>query len=367
MSLLDTDSLLREICKFFVEEWPHVPANEVSVKQLADGYNSNILLIERNATGCMREPQKLVVRMPIQRESTAESSKDPLHMSPLEQALTCCEFARIGGGVRLYGIFPTGRLEEFVYGHCLTQFESEDPVIRSQVARSYARFHSMSLPCDKSRMSFLNETMARLFEEERGSDKMLMMTKDTKFAMSEHFDLAIILQTALKRLHDMNGKKCWCVIDPQFGNVMVRDEPLPNEEKVVLIDFEYTTYHYRAFDIGGHFLEKMLDWNGVGDRRSGGRSYTEEEKRHFCSEYLEECASILPESVDAVVDSLDHLMAEAKQGMQSRILFILFCILRHFARLGTDDPHLVNISNWLIDLGAEIHEIKDVLETGDYK
>ncbi|KAG7454040.1 hypothetical protein JOB18_019270 [Solea senegalensis] len=41
------------------------------------------------------------------------------------------------------------------------------------------------------------------------------------------------------------------------GNILL----LKNQNKLMLIDFEYSSYNYRGFDVGNHFCEWMYDYN----------------------------------------------------------------------------------------------------------
>uniref|UniRef100_UPI001CD86AD4 choline kinase alpha-like n=1 Tax=Solea senegalensis TaxID=28829 RepID=UPI001CD86AD4 len=49
----------------------------------------------------------------------------------------------------------------------------------------------------------------------------------------------------------------FCHNDCQEGNILL----LKNQNKLMLIDFEYSSYNYRGFDVGNHFCEWMYDYN----------------------------------------------------------------------------------------------------------
>ncbi|KAJ5979863.1 hypothetical protein N7481_007161 [Penicillium waksmanii] len=84
------------------------------------------------------------------------------------------------------------------------------------------------------------------------------------------------------------GKKGWCIHDVPFTNVMVKNNPKQGESKVVLIDFEFVFRNYRGIDIGGHFMQKVFRWVDEDGTTASYRPYTEEEKRRFCEEYVEQ-------------------------------------------------------------------------------
>jgi choline kinase len=102
------------------------------------------------------------------------------------------------------------------------------------------------------------------------------------------YDFASKIRRVIERLESMGGKKGWCIHDVSFVNAMVKNNPKQGESKIVLIDFEFVFRNYRAFDIGGHFMQKVFKWVDEDGRMARYRPYTEEEKRHFCEEYVEQ-------------------------------------------------------------------------------
>lgn len=48
----------------------------------------------------------------------------------------------------------------------------------------------------------------------------------------------------------------FCHNDTQYGNILKTDAG-----EVVIIDFEYSNYNYRAFDIANHFCEWTADYH----------------------------------------------------------------------------------------------------------
>jgi choline kinase len=88
------------------------------------------------------------------------------------------------------------------------------------------------------------------------------------------------LRNVVNKLESIGGKTGWYIHDIQFMSVMVKNDPKEGESKVPLIDFEFVMQNYRAFDIGGHFMQKMFKWFDEESRIARCRKYTEEEKRH---------------------------------------------------------------------------------------
>jgi choline kinase len=68
------------------------------------------------------------------------------------------------------------------------------------------------------------------------------------------------LRKVVDKLESIGGKPGWCIHDIQFMNVMMKNDPKEGESRVTLIDFEFLMQNHRAFDIGGHFMQKMFKW-----------------------------------------------------------------------------------------------------------
>ena len=61
-------------------------------------------------------------------------------------------------GPRLFGVFPGGRLEEFIPGHPLTTGEMRSQEFSGQIARNVALVHSLEVPVSKE-PTWLQDTM----------------------------------------------------------------------------------------------------------------------------------------------------------------------------------------------------------------
>lgn len=336
----DKANIISLITCFFENEWPLVSHDDVTISRINSSYSSCILIVSRPETPSATEPTRLVVRLPYNRQNGGQEDKELMLEAPvLDEILACRTFASDGMGVRVFGVFDDGRrVDEFIDSHTLTQAEAEDPVIRSQVAKAYARFHCMQLPCNKRRFSDFNHRVERLLHQMRDNESILSAGKE--FGMQVNaltdFDYSGVWKKLLSDLQAKKAAKCWCVIDPQFNNILISN----SDSKVHLIDFEYVSFHFRAFDVGGHFFEKTIRWTG--DTSQILRSYTEEEMRDFCSEYLNEWMRVRGESL-SLEQEVDDLMLEARYGILMRIAFCVACCVRHIIRYGIKDPSFLSL------------------------
>ena len=71
-----------------------------------------------------------------------ELSQTPVHQyRMITETVVFTMLAERNLGPRLFGVFPGGRLEEFIPGHPLTTVEMRSPDFSSQIARNVALVH----------------------------------------------------------------------------------------------------------------------------------------------------------------------------------------------------------------------------------
>ena len=79
------------------------------------------------------------------------------------ETVTASILAERNFGPKLYGIFPEGRLEEFVLSRRLSPSDLRDAECSKKIAKEMAAFHSLNLPVMKSQWLLL-QTCAQYFE-----------------------------------------------------------------------------------------------------------------------------------------------------------------------------------------------------------
>uniref|UniRef100_A0A8C1R2U3 ethanolamine kinase n=1 Tax=Cyprinus carpio TaxID=7962 RepID=A0A8C1R2U3_CYPCA len=162
-------------------------------------------------------------------------------------------------GPKLYGIFPQGRLEQFVPSRKLSTDELSVPGIFDEIAEKITRFHGMRMPFNKE-PKWLFGTM------EKYMDQVLQLT----FTREHHLrNFSRLLSYNLPQ--EMDSLKCllestpspvvFCHNDLQEGNILLLNgRENTDRQRLMLIDFEYSSYNYRGFDIGNFFCEWTYDY-----------------------------------------------------------------------------------------------------------
>ncbi|XP_016143360.1 choline kinase alpha-like [Sinocyclocheilus grahami] len=148
-------------------------------------------------------------------------------------------------GPKLYGIFPQGRLEQFVPSRKLSTDELSVPGIFAEIAEKITRFHGMRMPFNKE-PKWLFGTM------EKYMDQVLQLT----FTREHHLrNFSRLLSYNLPQ--EMDSLKCllestpspvvFCHNDLQEGNILLlSSRENTDRQRLMLIDFEYSSYNYRS-------------------------------------------------------------------------------------------------------------------------
>lgn len=172
-------------------------------------------------------------------------------------------------GPKLYGDFEDGRLEEFLPADSLTCEELMDSDISTVIAKKLARVHNLNPPIDKDETWLFN----------RLNDWVKDVSQIREFAIldgempptsSKVADqlLSIDYSAEIKFLRDILKNTRSPIVfshnDLHQGNILLASQSKSRptlEERVVFIDFEYSSYNNRAFDIANHFCEWCFQYD----------------------------------------------------------------------------------------------------------
>uniref|UniRef100_A0A3B4AU41 Ethanolamine kinase n=1 Tax=Periophthalmus magnuspinnatus TaxID=409849 RepID=A0A3B4AU41_9GOBI len=198
-------------------------------------------------------------------------------------------------GPKLYGIFPDGRLEQYLPNTRMRTDQLSEPSISAEIATKVARFHNMAMPFNKE-PKWLFGTI----------DKYIDQVIKLKFNREAHVKkykklMKLDLPGELKRLRALLAATpspvVFCHNDVQEGNILIlEDKDQSSNERLMLIDFEYSSYNYRGFDFGNHFCEWMYDYtyNQWPFYKASPENYpTRDQQLHFIRSYLAEQERLL--------------------------------------------------------------------------
>lgn len=234
-----------------------------------------------------------ILQMSCNKGETKEDQRDNFFKGAEAMVMEGVMFAILAErslGPKLYGIFPQGRLEQFIPSRKLEIEELSLPDLSAEIAEKMARFHGMRMPFNKepkwlfgTMEKYLNQVLKLKFTREshiRKLDRLLS------------YNLPMEMENLRSLLAATSSPVVFCHNDCQEGNILLLDgrENSP-KQKLMLIDFEYSSYNYRGFDIGNHFCEWIYDYTYEKYpffKANFARYPNKKQQIHFISSYLTE-------------------------------------------------------------------------------
>ncbi|XP_051953640.1 choline kinase alpha-like isoform X2 [Xyrauchen texanus] len=191
-------------------------------------------------------------------------------------------------GPKLYGIFPQGRLEQFVPSRKLSTDELSVPGICAEIAEKIAKFHAMRMPFNKE-PKWLFGTMDKYMDQVL----KLTFTKESHLQNFSHllsYNLPQEMDNLKCLLESTPSPVVFCHNDLQEGNILLLSgHKNTDRQRLMLIDFEYCSYNYRGFDIGNFFCEWIYDYtfDKIPFFKTNTKNYpTKAQQMHFFQRYL---------------------------------------------------------------------------------
>ncbi|XP_061783887.1 choline kinase alpha isoform X2 [Nerophis lumbriciformis] len=251
----DTRTMAYRWCKEFLNgSWRTLVEDDFNITIIRGGLSNKLFLcsLPDSADTVGDEPRSILLRLygAILQGAEAMVLESVMFAILAEREL----------GPKLYGIFPQGRLEQYLPSRKLDTCELSDPNISAEVAEKMAKFHAMRMPFNKE-PTWLFGTMDKYL----GQVMRLNFTRESqlrRFNRLLSYNLLHEMDWLKALLESTNSPVVFCHNDCQEGNILLLNcRPESDKQKLMLIDFEYSSYNYRGFDLGNHFCEWMYDYN----------------------------------------------------------------------------------------------------------
>lgn len=195
-------------------------------------------------------------------------------------------------GPKLYAVFDGGRLEEFLPSTSLTNEEMLQTDISAVIATKLALVHKLQFDCLDKRPNWLVDMYSQQYDfilnirndrgklESRGGDPLsnIPLQPDvlpsTKVLANQLLDMDFgpEIEFMTKLLNQLKGPVVFSHNDLHQNNIILLHKAnvldsqteakgASFDDRIVLIDFEYSSYNYRTFDLGNHLGEWCFDYN----------------------------------------------------------------------------------------------------------
>ncbi|KAK1946234.1 putative choline kinase 2 [Phytophthora citrophthora] len=179
-------------------------------------------------------------------------------------------------GVELLGQFANGRAEKLIHGSTYSNKRMKQPEESRIIAKQLRVFHELDIDIDR-KPTYIS-SVRKLLEVARVkcTDDKFKGVVDLKQVTKDVDEMEKILAQVPSPIVLSHN-------DLQYGNIMKNDAG-----DAVLIDFEYTSYNPRGYDLGNHFCEWAYDYHKTVNAHLGDftKYPTAEQQRTFCRAYL---------------------------------------------------------------------------------
>eukprot|EP00903_Cladosiphon_okamuranus_P017687 g16286.t1 len=258
--------------------------------------------------------------------------------------------AERGFGPALLATLEDGRVEEFLEGKALGAEDMRKPAISALIARRMSELHGLEIDA--------GDRSPAVFRSLKDFHKKALKLCGNVYGGVDVEELGMLSSGLRERLeNEVPSMVVFCHNDLQCGNIMFNGKGIPSAETapeaggiataarpttnptnppeaftsgpmVSLIDYEYSGYNPRGFDVGNHFCEWMADYASPQPHELDLERYpSPEERRSFCRAYLGAMNGVPDEEVSA--DEVEALVAEADAySLASHLLWAMWALLQ---------------------------------------
>uniref|UniRef100_A0AAQ6IIB1 ethanolamine kinase n=1 Tax=Anabas testudineus TaxID=64144 RepID=A0AAQ6IIB1_ANATE len=302
---VDRDTRLRAFtwCRDFLSgSWKTIQEDEFQISIISGGLSNLLYLcsLPDHVHPVGEEPHRVLLRI----YGAILQGVDSLVLESVMFAI----LAERTLGPRLYGIFPQGRLEQYLPNTRMLTNQLSDPAISGEIATKLAHFHAMRMPFNKE-PKWLFGTI----------DKYMDQVMKLNFVREAHLK-------KYKKLMKLN-----LPAELESNILMLEEKGNTSRERLMLIDFEYSSYNYRGFDFGNHFCEWMYDYtyNQWPFYKATPENYpTREQQLHFIRNYLAEQRRHSNVTADQTQIEEDMILEANRYALASHFLWGLWSIIQ---------------------------------------
>jgi len=254
----DRSEILRQaykLCREYLQgPWAKVSIDNIEVTPLGGGLTNKLYICKL--------PEKIAAK---------NKSKSPNVVLFREYGLIITDFkaqiqesvvfsilAERGVGPKLHAVFPGGRLEEYLPARTLITSDLQQSDLSESIAKCMAEYHMLEMPVKKEPTYISSKMFAYLETAKKSNFDDLKQHQLYKQILD--YDLDELSQFVTKMVTKNESVVVFCHNDVQEGNLLLTKRSDRNNP-VQMIDFEYSAYNYRGFDLGNHFCEWMLDYS----------------------------------------------------------------------------------------------------------
>ncbi|KAL7718111.1 ethanolamine kinase [Entamoeba marina] len=161
-------------------------------------------------------------------------------------------------GQQTYGGFLNGVAYAYTPGRTMDYTEFRKPEIMKKMVKCISNFHKMTPPLIKEPVLF---KQMRAWLNNLPTTYVDKVKREKTKTISYEFLMKEVEYTE-KKLTELNSPVVCCHNDLYLKNFIYNVK----EDTIRMIDFEYSSYNYQAFDLANHFTEwcgLVMDWKKI--------------------------------------------------------------------------------------------------------
>ena len=313
--------------RFFLKHWSKVKEQDVQITRIKSGWVNRVFIVERPESENDCEPRKLLMKMYGGNMMTCQ----PGDGRRSQELLVSFEFAKTKLSPKLYGVFQEGRVEEYIDSRNIRPNDClENPRHAKDLAKCFAYFHSLEMPFEKQpsdvigRLTKMLQEFREKYETGFRCHSGIMSKGNNNGIASYNFEEDLIW---LRELMDPQHHRIVFVHwDAHLENILLRNNPKPEESSVLLVDFQESCYHYRGKDLGTHLATVMAEFSSDNPSDVVHEFPPESYYNTLFAEYLDnvERLGFVKDFDRNGFDSPKHLLFESLiNGMTTMLIYLL--------------------------------------------
>ncbi|XP_069989201.1 choline/ethanolamine kinase [Penaeus vannamei] len=247
------------ICRDYLHgAWKLIAPPDMILKQISGGLSNLLYYCALPPSHPPQGPEPSEVLLRIYGQVHGEDGLE----SVLAESVIFALLSERRLGPRLYGVFPGGRLEQYIPARSLFTSELADPNLSAIISTKMARVHALNVPISKE-PSWIWNTMDKWLKSSQDflNNRSLSDREDAqKIAKLQLFNFQKEMEFLRKVVGKVQSPVVFAHNDMQEGNILLNTHAKTRDDQVCLIDFEYCSYNYRGFDVANHFCEWVYEY-----------------------------------------------------------------------------------------------------------
>ncbi|CAG2117578.1 unnamed protein product, partial [Medioppia subpectinata] len=318
----DINQKCLDVCHRYMDGiWRDITADQLSVSRISGGFTN--LTFRCSLTGGAEpvadEPRDVFVRF-YGPKWIPETEADE-RLSDVIVNLLASEHDL---GPKIYGIFSDGMIGQYIHSHHMSLDDQKNPQLIREFARKLAKYHSLRVPTSRDTLDWHRRTFEDFYNRAHkvtpGLDQMLREVNANNFLDN---DLREENQWLHRCIDAIGSPTVFSHNDIFAGNILVNNQIREGSDtNVTLIDFEYSCYLQRGFDLG-FFVNEFGRTANWADRQKLPLP-DDQWIRELLGHYLDESVRIHgQEYAQKPENQMDYLLREVKFFALVEDMFII--------------------------------------------